>query len=139
MCVSKSLTTEGYFFSDQPFHESDTIEAAQLAIMLGCDSPNTIEIILEARIGSLDEAPFQLVLKGCPQIIDDNNCPVPPERLRQVPVSELSCRRLREKGWTLDQSPYFEWLKGQAPLSGSRSSTIASCSFDQLNTLRNLL
>jgi len=139
MCVSKPLTTDGYFFSDQPFHESETIEATQLAIMLGCYGPDTTEIILEAHVAARDDTPFQLVLKGCPQIVDHHNQPIPLEQLRKLPVRELSTRRLGEKGWTLDRSPYFEWLKGQAPLNGSRSSTIASCSSDQLNTLRNLL
>lgn len=139
MCVSKPLTTDGYFFSDQPFHESDTIEATQLAIMLGCYSPTNAETILEARATNTDDQTFQLVLKGCPQILDPKHQPIPLEQLRQIPVHELSSHRLREKGWILDQSPYFEWLQGQDPLQGSRSATIASNSSDQLLALKNLL
>lgn len=133
--MDHALATDGYYFSSEPFLAQPTIEATQLACLLGISHGS--ETILEVR--SIDDTNvFQLALIGSLQILDQQQQPVSYEQLRQLPLDQLCEQQLSDRGWTIDQRPKFCWLFKHQPI-GSSSQSISTCAITELNHLRLLI
>ncbi|MCW8886180.1 MAG: hypothetical protein OQK12_13165 [Motiliproteus sp.] len=135
--TSEALSTDGYFFSSLPFSHSETIEALQLAVILGVNEDVESEVILVAH--AKDHDAYQLAIVGRLRIIDKTGAAVDIEELRGKPIDELSEHKLREKGWTIMSKPYFIWLKGSDPIKQTKSHCIYSSAHHQLKTLNQLM
>jgi hypothetical protein len=136
--MDNALATDGYFFSSEPFLYQPYIEATQLACLLGCSDSNQAEVILEARSLDQTEATYQLTLSGTLEVHDQDNRKIDLEKLRQLPIEQLSEQQLQEKGWTINKRPSFVWLKQFKPLNQG-NNRIYSSAFDQLNQLKEIL
>ncbi|WP_207062155.1 hypothetical protein [Motiliproteus sp. SC1-56] len=127
------LYTEGYYFSPHLF-DSDTIDAVQLAVMLGTNNDGEPEVILVA-VPDRQSPPYQLAIAGKLDVLDARGRPVPPETLKTLPVGEINEATLRRRGWSVRSRPYFVWQKQNEPVAETRSKTIYASVHHQLKTL----
>ncbi|WP_421862425.1 hypothetical protein [Motiliproteus sp.] len=132
-----ALATDGYFFSTEPFHQHDQIEAIQLACLLGSNTEYHLEVILEAE-SLADQSRYQLALTGELRIEDQQHHSVSLEQLRELPLEELRAERLQEKGYILVKCPRFSWFKQHQPL-GQPCDNITACAAEALECLRQQL
>lgn len=128
------LHTEGYFFSSHPFGNSDTIDALQLAVMLGTSGEGEAEVILVA-VPDTQDTPYQLTIAGTLDVLDAEGTPVPGDALKTVPVDALDEAALNRRGWSVRSRPYFIWQRQNQPVAASRSKTIYASVHHQLKTL----
>jgi hypothetical protein len=135
--TDSALATEGYFFSSEPFLSQPYIEAIQLACLLGSDSAERDEVILEVRAVDNDTT-YQLALSGRLRIQDQHQHPVDHDQLRQLPLDQLNEQQLERMGWIISEKPRFIWLKQLQPLNQGYSR-ICSCALEQLAQLKELL
>lgn len=132
-----ALATDGYFFSTEPFHQHQYIEAIQLACLLGSNTDQHVEVILEAE-SLTDKCCYQLALTGELCIQDAQQQPVCLERLQKLPLEELCTAQLIKNGWNLVKQPRFRWLKQQQPF-GQAYDSIEACAAAALDNLRHQL
>ncbi|RDE24892.1 hypothetical protein DV711_04730 [Motiliproteus coralliicola] len=130
-----ALATDGYFFSTEPFHQHDQIEAIQLACLLASDTDHQFEVILEAD--ALDSR-YQLALTGELRIEDQNHRAIDQQLLRELPIEELRADKLQQRGYRLVKQPRFCWMKQQQPI-GQPQDSISVCAAAALDSLRQLL
>ncbi len=135
----EALSTDGYFFSPLPFSHTDTIEALQLAIILGVNEDVDSEVILVAHSKNSDSNAYQLAIVGRLRIVDRSGHPVDTDSLRGKPINELSENCIKDNGWTVMSKPYFIWLKGSDPIKQTKSHCICSSAYHQLKTLHQLM